>query len=223
MDSTTDLKNEDEKIRELVEQLKKLGLINLPNEVEMEKIERRILESQMLSNKIEIEEHLSEGREERLWASIVSLQSKSFDEAARYNNLIITFGYAGFFAIWGFTKDDLTVWEEKFIAVMIGTSLLIYISWTFLSTFLNSYLIREVVASLGSPAETLEERLNSLAEVERKVEHKRILMFRFYPIVFVCSSIIGLLGGALLLLTLSMSIFGIPFSLDWVLQKVGVL
>ncbi|MCI0565105.1 MAG: hypothetical protein MN733_42100 [Nitrososphaera sp.] len=58
---------------------------------------------------------------------LVDVQTKVFDRAAAYTNLIMLGGYAGAFAIWNFTREHLTEWAEIWAALLLTISLVTFI------------------------------------------------------------------------------------------------
>jgi hypothetical protein len=78
---------------------------------------------------------------ERMDAAVKS-QIQIFDRAQAYSNAIVVAGYAGIFGVWTFTKGTLTPHATDLIAILIGVSLLLYISWE-----IYSMVIRAVTAN----------------------------------------------------------------------------
>ena len=60
--------------------------------------------------------------------NFVKSQLQLFESAQAYSNAIIA-GYAGFFGIWSLTKNNLTKNTVDVVAILIGLSLFIYVSW----------------------------------------------------------------------------------------------
>ena len=49
----------------------------------------------------------AEADAERVRQMVIDIQTKAFDRASAYTNLLMLGGYAGAFAIWNFTRDIL--------------------------------------------------------------------------------------------------------------------
>jgi hypothetical protein len=58
---------------------------------------------------------------------IIEIQSKLFDKAVAYSNLIMLGGYAGAFAIWSYTKPQLPERANIIVAFLLGISLAVFI------------------------------------------------------------------------------------------------
>ena len=66
-----------------------------------------------------IQQHLLDAQQQQLLDAQKELLSAAFSRANAYTNLILGAGYAGFFAVWAFTKDHLTppqlFWSALFV------------------------------------------------------------------------------------------------------------
>ncbi len=59
--------------------------------------------------------------------AIIEIQAAAYDRAAAYTNLILLGGYAGAFAIWAYTLDQLTPKATILIALLLTISLTAFI------------------------------------------------------------------------------------------------
>src|SRR5258707_10744657 len=59
--------------------------------------------------------------------TVIEIQSKLFDRAAAYSNLIMLGGYAGAFTIWANTKSQLSPKSNVVIAALLGVSLAVFV------------------------------------------------------------------------------------------------
>ncbi len=59
--------------------------------------------------------------------TVIEIQSKLFDRAAAYSNLIMLGGYAGAFTIWANTKAQLSPKANVAVATLLGVSLVVFV------------------------------------------------------------------------------------------------
>ncbi len=82
--------------------------------------------------------------------------ASSYDQAKSYSNIIMLGGYAGLFAIWNFTKDDLEKWQSFTVGLLAVISILIFVVFELISTWLR-----------GKQASSLMVQLNEAEEMHR--------------------------------------------------------
>jgi hypothetical protein len=66
---------------------------------------------------------------DRLVKYFSDTQSAAFSQTAAYTNLTIGAGYAGAFALWNIVKGTLTPTASNWIVLLLGVSLVTFISW----------------------------------------------------------------------------------------------
>jgi hypothetical protein len=64
---------------------------------------------------------------ERLKEMLVEVNTKAFDQASAYTNLVTLAGYAGGFAIWSATRSELTRTINISFALALGFSLAVFV------------------------------------------------------------------------------------------------
>ncbi len=117
-------------INDLSLYLERIGLHRLAVEVRHEQFLARLLDANLLANRWEFETDYLNRREDDIQNILTDFQTQAFDKSQSYNNIIVTLGYAGFFAIWNFTNDNLVEFDRALIALLLGFSLLVFITWT---------------------------------------------------------------------------------------------
>ncbi|MFC3088276.1 hypothetical protein [Tabrizicola soli] len=121
---------EDRHDAELADYLRRIGARSLAAELDDLRFRNRILEAQRWLDNHDalISEHAlhREKYDQRLLAN----QAWVFDKAQTYNNFVVTLGYAGMFGIWSFVRDEMDPWDMKLIAVLLGSSLVMFMLWT---------------------------------------------------------------------------------------------
>jgi hypothetical protein len=60
---------------------------------------------------------------------VVKAQIQVFEKAQAYSNALMLGGYAGIFAVWTFSRDVLTPRTTNAAIVLVGVSLILYVSW----------------------------------------------------------------------------------------------
>jgi len=74
----------------------------------------------------------------RMFEALMRFQAEQFSSAKAFLNVVMIAGYAGFFAIWSFTKDFLTERESISAALMLTFSATLFVSFeTFQMFFLT--------------------------------------------------------------------------------------
>ncbi len=210
----------DRDLEGLVQYLERIGVHKLAREVSDERFARRMLENQRWIDGHEYlvaaEERLQESLEQR----IVAMQSQMFDKAAAYNNIIVTLGYAGFFAIWTFTKDNLATWDTVLIAALLGTSLMLFIAWTLGISMVNARLVQRMGAVLNAEYESREDKVAAAIAFETKHQKKLLRVLSVWMPVFYMTVFTGFSAGLILLSLLFGQVIGFEFSYHELLEKI---
>jgi hypothetical protein len=127
----------------------------------------------------------------------VAIDAASFDKMNAYVNLIIFGGYAGFFAIWSFTNDQLPEKARIWTGLLVGISLLFFISWEVLRASLQS---SSVVKAFKLSLENLEanEYQAQRSALKKKTERQTKLLINLWGRFLLLTVLPGLAGGLLL-------------------------
>ncbi len=214
---------EDQKVEELVRYLRGLNLERLARDVSDARFSTRILESQRWLDKHEALKAHEEDNQDKLEARLVALQSQLFDKAANYNNIVLTFGYAGFFAIWTFVKDAMHPWDMQLIAMLLGISLLVFISWTLKVALWNVKNNLKLSKVYQDEYEDLEQKLDAILRQEQEIAKRAIKLQRLWGIAFTVSATSGFAAGLSLLFILASGVFDFNFTLHSVKQWIVML
>lgn len=124
------------------------------------------------------------------------LLSALYDRAAAYTNLIIVAGYAGFFAVWGSVKSDLSKSEMLASAFCLSFSLMVFVFWEILVMLYTSRTLGNLNKTLQAPPQDFEKQLekHNVLVAKRAVSIRRI----WYGILLL-TIVPGLIGGAILM------------------------
>ena len=145
-----------------------------------------------------------------------------FDKAAAYNNLIVSLGYAGFLAIWIWARDSLHSTDSRIVAFLLGFSLLLFVAFNLLTSFVVSsrnIVLAKILSRTAEPCEILED----IARFRVVDGHRTLKYYAAWYWVFLLSATTGFLAGLLLLVLVGLQIFGFSFGLHSVFTHISIL
>ena len=119
----------------------------------------------------------------------------SSEQAKSYSNIIMFGGYAGLFAIWNFTKDDLAKWQSLTVGLLTIISIFIFVIFELISTWLRGRQANTLMAQLRE-AEGLHKWPEEYGKSEQEIMTKYM---KAWPYFFFCSVIAGA-GAAVILI-----------------------
>lgn len=109
------------------------------------------------------------------------LLAHTFSQAQAYTNIILVAGYAGFFAIWSFIRQDLSKQQIFWSGLMISISLAVFIAWETYGMFFRSRSVMGIAKAVNDPP-----NFERLLLTHQKNEHERIIRFgRVWIVVLV--------------------------------------
>lgn len=121
--------------------------------------------------------------------------ANSYEHSKQYANVIVIGGYAGIFAVWNFTKDDLERWQTLASGLCVLSSLLIYIIFELYSSWFRSSQMSRQLKQLEEA-----ERLDRLPEKFGKAEQERAQQFiKIWPYFFFIAVSFALAGASILI------------------------
>ena len=121
--------------------------------------------------------------------------ASSYEHAKQYVNIIILGGYAGIFAIWNFTSDDLEKWQTLAVGLCVLTSLFIYIVFELYGVWLRTTQVRNQMQQLEEAGQ-----LNMLPAEYGKSEMERAKRYiAIWPYFFFGAISFALAGSAILI------------------------
>jgi hypothetical protein len=149
---------------------------------------------------------------DHLFDRILELQSRSFDKVVTYNNVVLTLGYAGFFAIWNHFRGELHPWDSKALAALLGVSLLLFIFWIVLGSFRFSRQGIRMAKILNQSDVSVSERMRQLDDLGRVTAKSDMVYIASWYFVFTISLLSGFAAGLILLALVILNVAGIEFS-----------
>lgn len=119
----------------------------------------------------------------------------TYEHAKQYSNLIIFGGYAGLFAVWNFTKDNLSDWQVWTTGLFALASIFIFIVFELYGTWLRSTQVINQMKELEKA-----EELNKFPEEYGRAERMRIDRFvAIWPYFFFSAVACALIAALILL------------------------
>ncbi|WP_039019026.1 hypothetical protein [Halocynthiibacter namhaensis] len=208
----TDNAAEDSRIAELSDYLRSIGLDKLAFEISEERLARRINEAQQIQQQYEFQEHIEHQLQDTLEQRIVAINNTLFDKAAAYNNIVISFGYAGFFAIWNFVSEGMHPWDTALIAILLGSSLQLFIYWTLKVSLHNVYTVKLAAEAMAESYQSSGEKVDAILLAEQNAGEKSIILQGQWFPVFLVTVVTGFGSGILLLTLMFFRVLKIDFS-----------
>ena len=138
----------------------------------------------------------AEADAERVRHTLIDIQTKIFDRAAAYTNLIMLGGYAGGFAIWNFTREILGKQAEVWVALLLTISLATFIFFeVFKMIYLSGTVLKQraIFTKALSPGQFSAE-LRELEQSENKRITKWLMPVWIASLVVAVPTAIGAIG-----------------------------
>jgi hypothetical protein len=126
---------------------------------------------------------------------VVKGQIQVYEKAQAYSNAMMLAGYAGIFALWTFAKGVLTTKTTNAVIVLIGFSLILYVSWEIVGMLQRAAGAAKFLALIEKAPTDFVQLLAKQEAEERRLSKHYILAWR----IVVIPTIIAGYAGALLL------------------------
>lgn len=132
----------------------------------------------------------------------------TIEMAKQYHTTVLSLGYAGAFAIWTFCKDFMPENSQILTALLLGTSLIIYVFFEIFNvTIIGVLAIRSNIMAQPTPIPDTLEELNTYvsalkaknAKFQRSMRGLAIGSIIIWPFFFISSLLCGLAGVLLLM------------------------
>jgi len=206
--SSEKAQDEDEKVSSLIDYFYSIGQPRLAQEINNEHFGRKINDILTETRFSELDQQLLEIRQSRFLEDQISIQSATFEKASAYNNIVLTLGYAGFFAIWNMVADGLSVPVNTWVGFLLGVSLFTFVIWTLLSSVATTRQIASRAKLLAREFETQEEFFSSLSLLDGQMRRSALAFQQWWPLVFMFTALTGLGAGSIVMLHLVKNIVG---------------
>jgi hypothetical protein len=138
--------------------------------------------------------------------NFVKSQLQVFERAQAYSNAMILAGYAGIFGIWSLTKDTLTKNTINVVAILIGISLILYVSWEIYGMILRANSSLRFQKLIGKqPAEFFKLASDYEAD-QRSIGARAAVHWR---IAVIPSIVLGYVGALILIYNFAATLIGL--------------
>lgn len=204
--------DDDAKLNSLVKYIEGLGLERLAEDIRETGFAGRIAENQRWLDSYAFFEAVEEKFQDSIEQRLVAMNSQMYDKAATYNNLVVSFGYAGFFAIWSLVKDGMHSWDISLVALLLGISLFLFIIWTITMVVFNARNMQQLGAVINLEFDSREEKMREIINLETKQKKKGLLIMSVWMPVFYSTVITGFAAGGLLLSLLFCQVLELDYS-----------
>jgi hypothetical protein len=140
--------------------------------------------------------------------TIVDIQSKLYDKATAYTNLVMLGGYAGSFTLWSYTKQQLPPRATIYIALWLGASLVGFVLY---QVYKIAMQIKHFtyIRYLLSPNRTLPEFFEEYNRLERLEAEAALSSSLIAVFVIVFCLITALCALGLLFLNFCFTLLGV--------------
>lgn len=135
------------------------------------------------------------------------LLSSAYSQAQAYTNVILGAGYAGFFAAWGFTRDQLTPTQVLWSALLVTLSLLSFVLFEVYKSFYTSQALLGLSRTVQDPSQFAQ--LLEKWKLERR--SAEIRFGRIWASTFWITLLSGLAGGLVLIYSFVSSLIRLHF------------
>jgi uncharacterized membrane protein (DUF485 family) len=119
-----------------------------------------------------------------------------FDKAEAYSKAMILAGYAGVFGLWSFVKDVLTARATEWSALLVGISLVIYVTWEIIAMV---YVVTMHDEFNRLALKTTTDFFNALDAFNNKLSSAAIQYTQVWRVVLGATVLFGYAGALLLL------------------------
>lgn len=138
--------------------------------------------------------------------NVVKSQLQVFERAQAFSNAMILAGYAGIFGLWSLSKDTLTKTTIDVVALLIGASLIIYVTWEIYGMIMRANSGFRFQKLIGKqPAEFFKLAVDYDAE-QRKIGARVAVHWRFAVIP---SIVLAYIGALILIYNFAANLLGL--------------
>lgn len=121
------------------------------------------------------------------------IQSHTFERAQAYDNAIIIAGYAGYFALFGLTKEIVNNFWTVFSALFLGISLSTYIAWQVGTMFIRGRLMLKYAKAVHSHPDRFAQEAQKFIEWQKSTNSRFQFLWYLMLAVAISTALIGAL------------------------------
>jgi hypothetical protein len=137
----------------------------------------------------------------------VKSQIQIYEKAQAYSNamMLLLAGYAGIFALWTFAKGALATKTTNAVIVLVGVSLILYVSWEIYGMIHRATVQAKFLALLDKTPNEFFQILGQQDVENRRIAGRYMVAWR---IILVPTILTGYVGALMLLYNAAANIFG---------------
>lgn len=203
----------DEELEKNLKYLLDIGFRRLTREIAEERVALRSVELQTAIHTFELESFFEIRRQEEIEDRLIRFNSQLFDKASTYNNVVATLVYAGFFAIWSYTKGQIVDWDTAFIGALLGFSIFVFIFWTLAVSLHNAKSASSFAEVCIADYDDNEKMLDAMLAQEAKTAESALKFKKWWAPAFYWSSGTGFFAGICLIVLLFTNVVGVDFTI----------
>lgn len=207
-----DRSTEDANVDQLIDFLNSIGVENFARDLSDEKFARRMVELRREFDFIELNKVIAQIREDRAVQDEAQFIGVLYDKSSSYNNVVLTLGYAGFFAIWSKVSTSLSFTANAWVGALLGISLITFIAWTLVNMLVNVRSLKLRNSELQKEFDSRAEQLDALARAHHLVQMRILSVLKYWPVTFGVTVISGFAAGVFLLAILISEMVGFQWS-----------
>jgi len=127
---------------------------------------------------------------------VIKWQLTIYDRGQTFSNAIMFAGYAGVFALWSFTRQQLTETSVSIVALLVGISLFVYISWELYTMIIRALAAHRFVKLVNKAPTEFFDLFAKNEKLDQAIVANTSRMWK--AVVLVCG--LGAYGGGIILL-----------------------
>lgn len=143
----------------------------------------------------------------RMLKELTEFQNTFFDKASTYTKIIVGLGYGAFFTAWSGTKAHLAPRPLLWSALLVTTSLVLFVAFAICETLIISYLGIRFAQTLPESGQEILRELETFRSLSRSLTQP---LRKAWVVAFPLSALSGLAGAAVLIAAFVHSILRLP-------------
>lgn len=135
----------------------------------------------------------AERRKREILEDVIEIQTRLYEKASSYTNLVISVGYAGFYTTWAFLKDSLPREEMVLAALSMAVSIAFFILWEVFKALATTYKVNLGISDLSkSPPEEIEQKISLYWKRHRELSQEFMGIWRIIIYLVILPALFGI-------------------------------
>ena len=131
----------------------------------------------------------------------LNYMAAAFAKGRDYSNFILAAGYAAFFALWTGVAADIDKPSRLLSGALLGASLITFIVWELLKAY-ETALEGDRLHRAIWDSTSREELAAMTRTLESDLATRSVILNNLWPMMFIFSSLTGLVGGIVLVIAM---------------------